>query len=172
MKTPIRAVCTAALLVALAAASSAQETGSDAAPGTWRVGTTIEPFALEDARGELGRVDDDVRLVLFVADMDGGDFVHAALEAHPELQDLGARGAVFVSDIHRMPGLVTTLFALPSMRRKPYRMLLDREPGPSLVIPREEGKVTVVRLAGGEVRDVAFVESADAVAAALEGEAP
>jgi hypothetical protein len=97
--------------------------------------------------------------------------VNDALEEDPSLQDLAARGAVFVSDIHRMPALITRLFALPSMRRRPYRMLLDREEaGPSARIPREEGKVTLLELDALEIRSISFLDSADAVARALRAE--
>jgi hypothetical protein len=132
----------------------------------WKVGTRIEPFVLQDAHGEDVRVDDHFELILFAADMDAGDLVNQALQ-DPALQDLGARHAVFVSDISRMPGFVTTLFALPSMRRRPYRMVLDRGPGPTVAIPREEGRVTGVRLSGGVVTSIETLGSADQVAATL-----
>lgn len=147
----------------------ATEGAEPAAPAaSWAAGDRIEPFELADAHGEPGRVDESVRLLLFAADMDAGDLVNEALEADPSLHDLAARGAVFVSDIHRMPGIVTRLFALPSMRRRPYRMLLDREEaGPTVRIPRENGQVTLLELDALVIRSISYLDSADAVAQAL-----
>ena len=148
------------LLVAAAA-------GADDELPAYAAGDRLVPFTLEDQHGEPGSVDDQVRVVLFAADMDAGDLVDAALQADPSLHDLAALGAVFVSDIHRMPAIITRLFALPSMRRRPYRMLLDREPGPTVRLPREEGKVTILQLEALTVASVAFAADAAEVAAAL-----
>jgi hypothetical protein len=138
----------------------------------WAAGDRIEAFELADQHGEPGQVDAAVRLLLFAADMDAGGLVNEALEADPSLQDLAARGAVFVSDIHRMPALVTRLFALPSMRRRPYRMLLDREEvGPSARIPREEGKLTLLALDALTIRRIEHLDSAKSVAEALRAAA-
>jgi hypothetical protein len=148
-----------------AAPARAEEPAQPAPP--WIAGDRLEAFELADQHGEPGRVDAGVRLLLFAADMDAGKLVRDALEADPSLQDLAARGAVFVSDIHRMPALVTRLFALPSMRRRPYRMLLDRGPGPTVRIPREPGKLTLLELDALAIRAISFLDSPDAVAQAL-----
>jgi hypothetical protein len=159
-----------ALLPVLFCATLAATAGAeDAPPAAARaVGDRIESFELLDAHGQPGRIDESVRLLLFAADMDAGGLVNDALEEDPSLQDLAARGAVFVSDIHRMPALITRLFALPSMRRRPYRMLLDREAaGPSARIPREEGKVTLLDLDSLTIRRIEYLDSAKSVAGAL-----
>jgi len=165
----LAAVRTACLAI-LAGLSLAALPARAEEPPPWQAGDHLAPFELADQHDQPGRVDESVRLLLFTADMDAGDLVKAALEAEPKLQDLAAHGAVWVSDIHRMPAVITRLFALPSMRRRPYRMLLDREPGPSARIPREEGKVTLVVLDALEVRSIAFADSAESVAAALKGD--
>jgi hypothetical protein len=158
----------ALLALACCGALAAPVRADDAAPpAPWIAGDRIEAFELADQHGEPGRVDAGVRLLLFAADMDAGALVRDALEADPSLQDLAARGAVFVSDIHRMPALVTRLFALPSMRRRPYRMLLDREPGPTVRIPREPAKLTLLELDALSIRAISFLDSPDAVAQAL-----
>ena len=150
-----------ALSLLLALAASARGEGAP-----WQVGDRLEPVELEDAHGVPGRIDEAVRLVVFSADMDGGKVVQQAL-SDPALQDLAAHGVAYVADVSRMPSLVTRLFALPSIRRRPYRTLLDPGPGPTVRIPREPGKVTLLALDGLAVRSVAFVDAPDAVAAAI-----
>ena len=164
------AVRAASLLFLLAALAFAAP-GAGAEEPPWQAGERLAPFELADQHGQPGRVDESVRLLLFTADMDAGDLVKAALEADPKLQDLAAHRAVWISDIHRMPALITRLFALPSLRKRPYRMLLDRGPGPSARIPREEGKVSVVELDALVVRGVSFADAPEAVAAALRARA-
>ena len=160
----LRAACLSLIAALALAASSAAE------DAPWQAGDRLPPFELDDQHGVPGRVDESVRLLLFTADMDAGDVVRAALEGDAKLRDLAAHGAVWVSDIHRMPAVVTRLFALPSMRRRPYRMLLDRGPGPTVRIPREEGKVSVLVLDALVVKSVAFVGAPKGIAEALRGE--
>jgi hypothetical protein len=154
-------LATCALALSLAGAAR-----SDDAP--WQPGDRIEAFELADAHGAPGRVDERVRLVLFTADMDGGKLVQQAL-ADPALQDLATHGAVYVADVSRMPALVTRLFARPSMRRRPYRTLLDPGPGPTVRMPREPGKVTLLALDALSVRSVHFADAPETVASAVRG---
>jgi hypothetical protein len=126
------------VLLALLAALPAQ-----AEP--WAVGERIEPFSLEDQHGTTRRVDATTRVVLFSRDMEGGDVLKRALEPAPE-GFLEARGAAYVADVSRMPGLVTRLFALPSMRRRGYPMLLDRDGETTARLPDAEGKATLIFL--------------------------
>jgi hypothetical protein len=167
MRNLLRPPTVLLLVSALFLASGA---GADETPAPYGEGDRMVPFTLEDQHGEPASVDDRVRVVLFAADMDAGDLVNEALEPDASLHDLAAHGAVFVSDIHRMPALISRLFALPSMRRRPYRMLLDREPGPTLRLPRQEGRVTVLRLENLVIRSVEFVDDSAGVATALRGE--
>ena len=156
-----------ALLVSCALALTlAGPARSDDAP--WQAGDRIEAFELADPHDAPGRVDETVRLVLFTADMDAGKVVQQAL-ADPALQDLAAHGAAYVADVSRMPALVTRLFALPSMRRRPYRTLLDPGPGPTVRMPREPGKVTLLELDALTVRSVRFADAPETVASAVRG---
>jgi hypothetical protein len=158
------------LLVSLSVLAGAFAAWAQDPAAPYGPGDRLVPFTLEDQHGEAGSVDDRTRVVLFTADMDGKDLVNEALEADASLRDLATLDAVFVSDIHRMPALITRWFALPSMRKRPYRMLLDREPGPTVRLPREEGRVTVLRLDALTVESVTFAADASAVAAALRPE--
>jgi hypothetical protein len=66
-----------------------------------------------------------------------------------------------------MPSLITKLFALPGLRKRPYRILLDREGNVTADFPSVSGKVTVLRLHALTIERVEYVESADALRAAL-----
>ena len=83
----------------------------------------IRLMAQHDAAVTIGA---EVRYVLVTRDMDSGDLVKEAL-AENGGATLEAARAVYVSDISRMPGVITKLFALPAMRKRGYRILLDRD---------------------------------------------
>ena len=119
--------------------------GSKAAAESYSVGERMEGFSLEDQHGAIQRVDEDVAVILFGRDMTTDKIVKAALEG-VDGEALRARGVVYVADIQGVPRLVAKLFALPSMRRRPYPMLLDRDGQTTARLPDVAGTVTVISL--------------------------
>jgi hypothetical protein len=115
------------------------------AGAAWTEGETIPRLALEDQHGRRGEVDERVRLLLFTREMRAGGIVKEAL-ADADQALLEARRAVYVADISGMPAVVSRLFAVPAMRRRAYRVLLDRDGAATEGLPAVEGKVTVVAL--------------------------
>ncbi len=144
-----------------------------AAQGPTLVPDRLEAFELEDQHGAPGRVGEDVRVLLLSRDMDGGAVVREALESKGEnaAAYLSGRGAVYVADVSRMPGFVRTLFALPSMRRRPYPMLLDTTGDVTRPLPSEEGRATVLWLDALRPLRIEFVDSPEALLEKL-GPAP
>lgn len=59
---------------------------------------------------------------------------------------LRAGQMVYLSDISRMPGLVTTLFALPALKKRDYPVVLIREAGAADALPAEPGCYTLFDL--------------------------
>src|SRR5262245_222686 len=131
------------------------------------VGATLPPLAAEDQHGAPVKVDDGVRLLLVSHDMDAGDVVKAAL-ASANQEFLDRRHAVYVADIAGMPAMISKLFALPKMRQRPYRVLLDRDGSLTRDLPREKGHVAVVTLDQLRITRIEQVGSADALRATLE----
>jgi hypothetical protein len=98
--------------------------------------------------------------------MDSGNLVKEALAQNGGAM-LEAAHAVYVSDISRMPGVVTKLFALPAMRKRSYRILLDRDGKVTADIPNEEGKITVLELADGTIARIHYVGTVEGFRALL-----
>lgn len=134
-------------------------------------GMQMPPLTLSDQHDVAESIGPETRIVVFARDMDAADIVKEAL-AENGAALLSDAGAVFVSDIQRMPGIITTLFALPAMRKRPYRMLLDREGTITADLPSQEEKVSVIRLDKLEIKSVDYVDSAPQLRAALLAAAP
>jgi hypothetical protein len=147
----------AILLVACATAAW----GETLAPGA-----TMPGLTLADQHDVAGSVDTGTRLIIFTADMDASDHVKEAL-AENGAQRLAAAGAVWVANISRMPGIITKLFALPSLRKRPYRMLLDRDGKATADLPRASGRVTLLYLEDLKIARIDYADSPEQVTAAL-----
>jgi hypothetical protein len=99
--------------------------------------------------------------------MDGGGQVKEAF-ATVDQAWLDARGVAYVADISGMPALVSRLMAVPRMRSRPYRVLLDRDGTRTRDLPREKGRATVLWLDDLTVRAMDHPQTAAALRASLE----
>ncbi len=126
------------------------------------VGDRIAEFSLDDQHGETGSVDASTRLILFSRDMDGGKHLKVGLaDVDPDF--LSGKKAVYVADISRMPSLITRMFALPGMRKRPYPMLLDRVGNTTHRLPDFEDQATLIYLKRLKITRVEHVTSANGV---------
>lgn len=136
------------------------------------VGDAVPRLSLEDQHGEAASLPGEGRkLILFMADMDAGDFAHAALERAGQAA-LEEKGAALVADIHRMPGIISAMIAKPRMRDYSYRLILIEEEGPGAVFPRKPGQITVLELEEGRIESIGYLKNADELRKLLEIPAP
>jgi hypothetical protein len=139
--------------------------GSALAEG-YAPGDTLAPLELPDQHGVARKLDESIRRVVFTREMKGGRIAKAALEEDgPGL--LQRASALYVTDMSRMPRLVRSLFAMPSLRRRTYPILLDLKGETTAKLPTEEGRVTVLSLEALRVTEVRFLEKPEEIREAL-----
>jgi hypothetical protein len=140
--------------------------GSAAAAEPHAVGDTLPALEIRDQHEQVHKIDASVRRILFTADMDAGGFVKQAL-AEDGASKLERAGARYVSNVSRMPALVRRLFALPSLRRRSYPILLDVEGTLTARFPVQEGKATLLVLDALELVRIEHLGSSAEVEGAL-----
>lgn len=129
--------------------------------------SALEPFSIEDQHGETHTVGADARALLFSRDMDAGAVIKEAL-AEDGAALLERKDTLYVSDISGMPWFVRQMFAKPSMRDRPYPMLLDEDGELSERFPSVEGKATLILLDRLKVVRIVHIDSAAELREALE----
>lgn len=155
--------------IALAVSILLAATLAQAEPYT--VGSTLPPIELPDQHGEARVIDASVRAIVFSRDMKAGDVVKAAVaKAGPELFD--RNGAVYVVDVQGMPAIIRTLFAMPAMRRRPYKLLVDDTGAKTADFPGGATTPTVLLLDALVVKSVQSPTTPEALIALLEPAAP
>ncbi len=159
--TPVRfALLLPVLGLLLAGPAAARE--SAAAP--FAVGETFPGFSTRDQHDRAYAWAGEARLVVVAFEMDTGKAANAFLEKQGA-DYLARRQAVFLSNIHGMPGIART-FALPKMRKYPHRILLADGEHFLDRYPRQENHLTALELdAAGVITAVRFVPKADAAKA-------
>jgi len=149
-------------LLFVACALSAQ-----AQTNTLRAGDPLPTLTLKDQHDKPVVVPADLRQVIFAADNGGAGLVTGWLDAQPK-DWLQQTKRVYLADIHKMPGLITRMFALPKLREKPYRIVLGREEADLAAFPRKKDCVTLLPFEAGKLGQAAFVCDAQALQAALK----
>jgi len=130
-------------------------------------GARLPALTLEDQHGEAHTLDPSLRAVVFSRDMDGGGVIRDALQEEGDLL-LEDADAVYVADVHGMPGIIRSLIAKPRMRDRPYPMLLDEEGEATAAFPSEPGKATLLLLDELEITGVEHPGSPEELREALE----
>jgi hypothetical protein len=147
---------TAPLLTALVMLLAAALSVSPAMAAPLAAGQPLPGLATTDQHERPWRVEPTTRTLLFAADKVASDLVIDLLKTQGA-DALAARQAVFLADIHAMPGLITRMFALPALRELPFPVGLGREAVLAADLPRKKGHVTVVTLKAGQVETLHFL---------------
>jgi len=131
------------------------------------VGGPAPAISLEDQHEVRGGTGPEVRIIVLSRDMAAGDVVKEGL-AGMDQAALDLRGAIYVADISGMPSMIASMFAIPKMRDRSYRVFLDRDGAATRDFPYTEGRPTVVFVESGKVTRVVEPASGDELRTALQ----
>ncbi len=121
----------------------------------YKPGQKIDVFSARDADKKEFTLDPSgTRYLLVSHDMETGKAANKALDAKGAAY-LPSKKAVFVANIHGMPG-IGRMFALPKMRKYAHRIILGDDAAMIARFPQQQGKVTVLKLAGGKVASIQY----------------
>jgi len=134
----------------------------------YAVGDELPAVTLQDQHGEKHTLDTTTKIVVFSRDMDAGKVIKAAL-ADDGASLLERAGAVYVTDISAMPGLISRLFAIPAMRKRAYTMWLDRDGASTARFPAAPGQATVIHLDRRRITRIDQTSSAEDLRRMLAG---
>lgn len=123
-----------------------------------KLGEIFPKLTLEDQfseKREVKQVGATTLLLSFEKD------VSAEIKKYLESKEKGfleANNFMYISDISRMPSFITSMFAIPKMKKFSFKIALiyDEEEAESL--SREEGKITVISLEDNVIKNILFIE--------------
>ncbi|WP_322520578.1 hypothetical protein SR882_07195 [Guyparkeria halophila] len=156
--TPLATACLSASVgvVSIAAAQT-----PDSATSTIQIGDPFPRWELTDQHDQTHRLPGDTtQAIVFSSSKQADETLSPVLES--VVGDRLISGEViYLSDISRMPGLISRLFALPSLRDRDYPVVLIREEGVSAPLVTETDCLALYRLGQGTVvaREDLCVES-------------
>jgi len=124
----------------------------------FKVGDTVPSFNAKDQHEkDFSYEPGAVRLLLVSYEMGVGKDTNAWLAKQP-VAFLGTHKAIFLADIHPMPG-IGRAFALPKMRKYPHQIVLGDDAKLLERHPRKKGHLTVFTLdEKGIISEIRFID--------------
>ena len=119
------------------------------------VGDAVPVFSAKDQFGKDFKFAPGPKFLFLAFDMDASKAANAKFTKLGQ-GGLDKLGIVYVMDIHPMPA-IGRFFALPKMRKYPFRVVLAESADLLKPFPRQEGKITALVLApDGKIRDIRY----------------
>lgn len=125
-----------------------------------QVGQTLAPIELKSQHGKAVKVAIDVKTIVFAVEKAPSDLINNFLTKQ-DSAFLTKNKTYFIADISGMPSLITKMFAIPKMKKRPYEILLARKAAKVAFIPRKKDFATVLKISGGKIMAVEFVNNVD-----------
>lgn len=134
-----------------------------AEPERAKVGDALPTVTLSNQHGKAVPIADDVKTVLFVGEMSVSK-VASAFFNEQEADFLTQHRAYYIADISGMPSIITKMFAIPKMKKRPYDILLVKEAEDVMLIPRKEDYISVIKVKEGLISSVDYVKTGEELA--------
>ena len=128
---------------------------------------SLSPQQFEDQFAEPISLDHNTKWLIFSHDKDGGDWVKQSLEG-TGLSDLASKNAIYVSDISKMPSIITKMFALPKMKKYAFKMALDKTGEATANWPKQASTVTLMQLNNLSVVEVIHANRTEQIEAFIK----
>ncbi len=118
----------------------------------FKVGDTLPEIKLQDQFEQEFKVEDKDTLLIMAFEKDLSVVVNEYLKQQPK-SFLATHHAKYISDISAMPSFITSMFALPKMKKYPFSvMLINDDFGKQF--NSVEGKITVYKLKKNKIKEI------------------
>ncbi len=125
----------------------------------FKVGDTLPSITLEDQFEKKQSVGKSDKMIIMAFEKDISIAIADYLKSKPATF-LADNHIKYISDIRSMPSLITSMFALPKMRKYPFSvMLIDDDFGKQF--SHQEGKITILDIEANKITKIRFIDSGE-----------
>ena len=135
-----------------------------------KVGTPLyklNSYKYETPQGRKMRVSKKTTLVIVAYEKDTGKLVNTFLDSKSPYY-LQKKHTVFIADIHEMPSMITTMFALPKLQKYKHLIYLHYGEEFSKAVPSKAEQVTLLYVKNGKIDKIEFIKTKEELQAAVE----
>lgn len=126
---------------------------------TFEVNKKIDNFSLVDQFDKKHTVKNDIKIIIVSFEKGTGADINEFLSKKPS-DFLVTNQAVFIADISGMPSIITSMFALPKMRKYKHTILLIYDEEDKRFIQKDD-YLTLYKLENGVIKSISYVKKED-----------
>ena len=127
----------------------------------------LNDFEYKTPNDTMVKIPKDVKIIIASFEKETGAFVNAYLNER-DAAYLKAHGAVFIADISKMPSVITTMFAIPKLKKYKHPIHINYSEGFDTVVPAQEEMVTLLFVENGKIKEIGYVATKEELRAAIE----
>jgi hypothetical protein len=132
---------------------------------------SLKPLELPDQFDTKTALNLDTQWLIFSSDKDISDKVNKAFD-DLKVTDINSLKGIYVADISKMPSIVSSMFAIPKMKKYNFKVVLDQDGAPTKALPREEKKATLIKLNKLEIVETKFTDSVEEIKKFVQAQLP
>ena len=118
--------------------------------------SSLQKFEYETQHEKAITIPDDVQTIIISDEKDSSAMINKFLNSK-EKEFLEKKHTVFIADISKMPSLITSLFALPKMKKYKHTIYLHYTDEFAKFIPIVEEKVIILTIQNDKVSKISYI---------------
>ncbi len=127
----------------------------------------VRSYKFETPTGRKMKVPNKSKLIIVAFEKDTGALVNEYLSTK-EPQYLVKRHSIYIADIHKMPTIITNMFALPKLRKYKHLIYLHYDEDFQEIIPNKEEQVTLLYIENKKIVKISFIKTTQELQTAIE----
>ena len=127
-----------------------------------KVGDQVTPIKVKNQFEEPAELNNDTQWIFFSSDMKAAKLLTEYLnEENAKKTDLSK--TLIISDISKMPTMISMMFAIPKMKKYNFKLALDKTGEATKDFPRKEGVLQVMKVSQMKLESIEEITTADGV---------
>jgi len=127
----------------------------------------LNSFKFETPHGSKVQIPQNSELIIIAFEKDTGRLVNKYLKTK-DSHYLTEAHAIYIADIHEMPSIIISLFALPKLKKYEHPIFLYYDDDFQTIIPNKDGKVTLIYIKNKKVTGISFISTQEELTEAIE----
>lgn len=127
----------------------------------------LNDFEYKTPTDEVVKIPKDVKIIIVSFEKETGVLVNEYL-GEQDAAYLKKYHGVFIADIHKMPTIITNMFAIPKLKKYKHPIHINYGEGFATVVPSKEDKVTLFFVENSRIKDIAYVSTKEELKTAIE----
>lgn len=113
------------------------------------------------------KIPHESKLIIVAFEKDTGALVNDFLNAKDKYY-LQKNHSIFIADIHKMPTVITNMFALPKMKKYKHLLYLHYGRDFAHVVPSKDDQLTLIEVKNRKVTKISFTRNINDIKSAIE----